>query len=216
MQQQDANAYMVILTAISIVALFGGPVIAVQTDKFLSKINEKKRSRELIFKTLMATRGSTLSGEHVAALNKIELEFPNNKKYKAVLEAWKYYFDNLSDEQKRKASAEVWINDNNELLVVLLFEMGKSLGYSFDKASIKRNVYLPMGHAIIEQELQEIRQLLLSLLRGQSTLPMEISNVDESRSEQVALQIELWKLMIDYYKSEKALKAKLKNDNKPN
>lgn len=37
----------------------------------------------------MASRGSILSFEHVAALNKIDLEFSNRKKYKKVIDARK-------------------------------------------------------------------------------------------------------------------------------
>jgi len=213
MQNQDANSTMVYLTAISIGAIILGPILAVQTEKFLSRINEKKKSREYIFKSLMATRGSILSFDHVAALNRIDLEFPETKKFKPVLSAWKYYFDNLSNNAKKEANLQIWVNDNDKLLIELLFEMGKSLGYSFDKALIQRNIYSPVGHAKTENELQEIRFLLLELLKGKTPLPMNIVATDKSGEEEENNQVKLQKIMIDYYTNMKPIKVIIEREN---
>ena len=92
----------------------------------------------------------------------------------------------------------VWSSKNEELLVELLFEMGKSLGYKFDKLLIKRNIYSPIGHARIEQEQKNLRRNLNEVLEGNRVIPMTLIQ-DE---EQIKKQVELQKIMIDYYKSQ--------------
>jgi hypothetical protein len=52
--------------------------------------------------------------------------------------------------------------------------MGKSLKYDFEKAQIRRAVYTPRGHWEIEQEFNAIRKGLISILSGNSALPMDV------------------------------------------
>ncbi len=131
---------------ISICAIILGPILAVQIEKYLERRRENKNRRLSIFKTLMATRGSALSWDHVEALNRIDLEFSGNKKFEKVIQTWKEYFDNLSRKYIPEEEA-IWVNKNQDLLADLLYEMGHSLGFNFDKILIKRNVYSPVGHA---------------------------------------------------------------------
>lgn len=63
---------------ITIVALLVAPFLAVFAQKQIEIWREKKSTKVWIFKTLMATRGRTLSLEHVQALNMIDLEFNNH------------------------------------------------------------------------------------------------------------------------------------------
>ena len=73
-----------------ILAVLLSPVIAVQVQKGIEKWREGRNRKLLIFKTLMATRGSRLSPAYVEALNMIDLEFNTKKtKEKKVLNAWK-------------------------------------------------------------------------------------------------------------------------------
>ena len=80
---------------ITIVALLVAPFLAVFAQKQIEIWREKKSTKVWIFKTLMATRGRTLSLEHVQALNMIDLEF-NNHRDKAVIHAWKEYHNHLN------------------------------------------------------------------------------------------------------------------------
>lgn len=181
------------------VAVLFGPVAAVQVDRFLSRRRENRKKKNEIFKTLMATRGTTLSYHHVEALNRIDLEFAGNKKFENVIIAWKEYFDQLNqpfnDEQ-----FPVWNSRKTELFTELLFQMGKSLGYSFDKVLIKRNAYSPVGHANQEHETQLIRKYILEVLEGRRNMPFElIQNYDE---DTIQRQNELQRLMTEYYRKE--------------
>ena len=92
----------------------------------------------------------------------------------------------------------IWSAKNEELLVNLLFEMGKSLGYSFEKLLIKRNIYSPVGHATIEREQENLRKNLNEVLDGQRIIPMTLVQ----DVQQIENQTNLQNIMIEYYKSQ--------------
>lgn len=181
---------------LTILAIILGPITAVQVDKWLQRNRADRERKVSIFKTLMATRGSVLSYTHVEALNRIDLEFSDSKKYKKVIDKWKEYFDNLSqkvDEEQISA----WSTRNEDLLSNLLFEMGKSLGYSFDKVLIKRNIYSPIAHGTTEREQQTIRKGLIEIMNGDRSVPFELLQTQDE--ETLKRQKLLQEAMIKYY-----------------
>jgi hypothetical protein len=157
----------------------------------------KKRKVE-IFKTLMATRGTVLSVFHVEALNRIDLEFSNSDKYNKVIESWKEYFDNLNTKVETIEEIAVWNGKNVELLANLLYEMGKGLGYKFEKSLIKRNWYSPVAHGAEENENRLIRKGLIEVLEGKRNVPIEVGAIIADE-EELAEQKQLRALMINYY-----------------
>jgi hypothetical protein len=67
------------------------PLFALQINTFLERRRREAERKSWIFKTLMATRASTLAPEHVQALNMIDIEFyGRNKRSRDVVEAWKW------------------------------------------------------------------------------------------------------------------------------
>ena len=180
---------------LTLIAIILGPIIAVQLQKYLDRKREIENGKINIFKMLMATRGSVLSVHHVDALNRIDLEFSRDKKYKKVINAWKEYFDNLNLQCETEDQYSRWGDKNEELLATLLFEMGQSLGYSFDKVSIKRHRYSPIGHERFQRENEIIRQGLISILNQEKSIPIVAFN-DESTSER---QAKLQEEMLRYY-----------------
>lgn len=54
----------------------------------------------------------------------------------------------------------------------LLQTMATQLGYQFDRTEIKRTSYMPRGYGDAELDYQEVRKLLLALLRGERGLPV--------------------------------------------
>lgn len=184
---------------LTITAIIIGPIAAVQIEKWLQRNRASQERKVSIFKTLMATRGTVLSYGHVEALNRIDLEFSDNKKYEKVINAWKEYFDNLSQKVDEN-NLTVWSTRNEEFLSNLLYEMGQSLGFKFDKVLIKRNVYSPVAHGTIDQENQLIRKGIIEILYSDRAFPMEIiQNQDE---ETIERQKELHEAMLAYYKKE--------------
>ncbi|MEQ8562592.1 MAG: hypothetical protein RID18_13845, partial [Cytophagales bacterium] len=77
------------------VAVIIGPIAAVQIQKWLENSRNKKERKLLLFKTLMSTRATRVSIEHVQSLNMIDIEF-NNKGYEKVITAWRNYNDHLT------------------------------------------------------------------------------------------------------------------------
>lgn len=157
-----------------IVAVLIGPIIAVQLTRYLDDKKEERERKIQVFKTLMATRAYTVSWDHVVALNRIDLEFDkNNKKEKAVIEAWKEYLDLLSN---KCLSPDQWSVKRLDLLVELLHKMAQVLDYDFDKTHIKNSSYSPVAHGNIEDEQRAIRTGLIEALDGTRPIPMKIVN----------------------------------------
>ncbi|MDP1933471.1 MAG: hypothetical protein Q8K47_01130, partial [Nitrosomonas sp.] len=103
----------------------------------------------------MATRSYAVSWDHVGALNRIDLEFDkDDKKEKAVIEAWKAYLDLLRD---GSISSEQWNIKRIDLFVELLHKMAQVLDYDFDKTHIKNSSYSPVAHENIEEEQKKLR-----------------------------------------------------------
>jgi hypothetical protein len=93
-----------------------GPVLAVQTQKFIERATERRRMRAWIFYTLMTTRATRLTPEHVQALNAIELQFGQSRRWfgvakrdQAVVDAYRQYFDKLC-EKIREEEGRLWLS----------------------------------------------------------------------------------------------------------
>jgi len=170
---------MIISNWLVIVIILLAPLLAIQTQKYIENSREKKARKMKIFRTLMATRGNPLSPQHVEALNMIDIEFCENKK---IVDAWKLLLDKYLDFPKDpkkpnfQSRLDSCVTKSNELLTDLLYEMAKSLNYSFDKVHLKRDVYMPRGHTdiLIDQEI--IRRSLVKVLLGQVPIPIKIIN----------------------------------------
>jgi hypothetical protein len=66
---------MTLSDGLIIIAILIAPFLAVFAQRQIDLWREQRQRKLWVFKTLMATRGRTLSPEHVQALNMIELEF---------------------------------------------------------------------------------------------------------------------------------------------
>ncbi|MFY8126478.1 MAG: DUF6680 family protein [Hydrogenophaga sp.] len=167
---------MIVATALS-------PLIAVQVTRFLDDRNEERGRKLHVFKTLMATRAYNISHRHVEALNSIDLEFSSKKPFeKEVLDVWQQYLDHLG---QTSMESEAWNIRRVDLLVELLYAMGKAVGYDFNKTQIKNGTYSPTAHGRIEGEQERIRAMTLELLEGKRVLPMRVTNISNQNAEVV-------------------------------
>jgi hypothetical protein len=149
---------------IMILAILVGPIVAVWITERLRKDEDKRNRKVHIYRTLMATRTANLSFQQVEALNLVETEFSSgNKEDKEVISAWKLYLSHLNDKNYPKES---WGARHADLLVELLHEMSRALGYGHDKAAIKTGSYYPDGYANMEEEQQALRRGWLNVLAG--------------------------------------------------
>jgi len=158
-----------------ITAVLLGPVIAVQLTRYLDNKKEIRERKLWIFKTLMATRASTLSPHHVEALNRIDLEFDSShSEEKEVISAWKAYLDLLGDTDIPR---EQWGVRRVDLLVELLHKMAQVLDYEFDKTHIKNSSYYPRGYGELEEDQAAIRRGVKELIEGKRVIPMYVTNL---------------------------------------
>src|SRR4051794_29286409 len=135
-----------------VLATLAGPVLAVQAQKWLERVTAKRNRRRWIFEVLMATRAARVAPEHVRALNQIELEFGHSRfvlpplqwqgtKERVVVDAWRLYFDKLSEQlEEKRELIEAWNRACEDLFVDLLFALSRSLGYDFSKPQLRRGV----------------------------------------------------------------------------
>ena len=175
---------MTIADWLMIAAVLLGPIVAVQVTRYLDNKKEVRERKLWIFKTLMATRASTLSPHHVEALNRIDLEFDSrNKKEKEVIDAWKAYLDLLGD---TKISQEQWSVRRVDLLVELLHRMAQVLDYEFDKTHIKNSSYYPRGYGELEEDQAAIRKGVKELIEGKRVIPMYVTNLPPQEPPKVS------------------------------
>ncbi len=154
------------------------PIIAVQVTRYLDDRNEERGRKLRVFKTLMATRAYNVSPSHVEALNSIDLEFSTKRPLeKSVLDVWQQYLDHLGNLKMDPEASNIRRVD---LLVELLYAMGKSVGYDFNKTQIKNGTYAPTVHCRIEDEQSRIRSMTLELLEGKRPIPMHVTNLPSS------------------------------------
>lgn len=157
-----------------VIATFGGPIAAVQAQKYLERHRDKQRSKEATFRTLMATRAfpNRLSPEHVQALNGIEITFESgNKKDKSVLEAWNAYRDALNTQISEDSNANARVYERrDDAFWDLLHVMSTAVGYPSDRTAIKNGAYLPSIHNEIYRDQEIIRLGVAALMSGKAYL----------------------------------------------
>lgn len=159
---------------ISVIAMVVSPLIAVQVQKVLEERKIKSGRKEAIFKTLMATRASKLSQQHVEALNLIDLEFGNSSKSRDVIDAWKIYFDHLCQKANSESEIIQWNVIRENLFTDLLYKMSKQLKFNFDVVTIKRNCYTPIAYENTQKELEKIRDVWMKIGSGEKVLTINL------------------------------------------
>lgn len=197
---------------VMISAVIIGPIAAVQIQKFLETRKEAKERRIKVFKDLMSTRAATLTYIHVAALNLVGLEF-YGKEYSKVNSAWNLYLDHLNSFPNEDESlAKIWSGKQNDLMSELLYEMGISLGFEFDKVHIKKAGYTPQGYSDQENEQKFIRKASIEVLNGTRPIPLNIISIPGD-PEVIEAQKELQLALTKHYKDGLPLPVKIVSEN---
>jgi len=170
---------------ITTVAVLLSPLLAVQVQRFLDSLRDKKARRESVFYSLMSTRAARVSAEHVIALNRIDIEWfgfrflgihRRSQIENEVLGAWKIYLDHLNTPAESVGGLNVWGAKGDELFTDLLYVIAKSLGYSFDKVALKRGAYSPVAHGQLEMEQTELRKMLVEWLKGTRSVKVDVND----------------------------------------
>lgn len=165
-----------ILSVLTIVAIFFGPIKALQIQRRLDDEREARNRKLNIFKTLMSNRVLRLSPLYVQALNLIDIEFTaDSLAEREVRDTWKELND-LYTNFKTTPNADEKANDLN---ASLLAAMGKAVGYDFDKVYLRRGGYYPEFFANVEKENHALRRQLLELLDGTGRRKLPIATFEQ-------------------------------------
>jgi hypothetical protein len=195
----------VVLGIATIFAVILAPALAVEVQRRLQLRAEKRGRKIWVFKTLMATRATRISTEHVTALNMIEVEFHGDEKRdKEVVYAWRSYLDHLNTPPPPEDPLGPWQRRSEELFVSLLFKMAAALDYSFDEVLLKKGYYAPRGHSELEGDQFSIRQGLVSLLTRKLALRMDVDSFPYSEDEAKEQQ-KLRQLCVEFLEGKRAI-----------
>jgi len=170
-----------------ILAIIIAPILAVQIQKFIEYRKESRARKMHIFRVLMATRATPLYPQHVEALNMIDIEFFGNKK---ITGAWKLLLDNFvnyprdTQDPQYQTKLNSCMEKSADLLTDLLYEMAKSLNYTFDKVHLKRGAYIPKGHADYIMDQEFIRRAFVGVLLGQVPIPIKVVNMESGQKKE--------------------------------
>ncbi|MEN0036619.1 MAG: DUF6680 family protein [Cellvibrio sp.] len=209
--KEVVNTAITISDWLMMFAVILGPILAVQIQKFIDSRKENKERKIKVFRDLMTTRASTLAVQHVSALNMVGLEF-NDKKYSKVINAWKTYLDHLSSFPDDENLQKIWIEKRNDQLSDLLYEMGESLGFEFDKVHIKKAGYVPQAHVDKENEENFIRRKTVAILSQKDTVPISILSLP-SDNEALETQKELHVLMKEHFEGKRSVSISINKEN---
>jgi len=200
-----------------IAATLIGPILAVQAQKWLEVMREKRHRKQYVFHQLMATRAARLSPEHVQALNMIDLTFYNGRRFgrirtakeQAVIDAWKEYLDHLSQDHGDRWEAA--ISKRDELFINLLHVIAADVGYEFNRVELAKGAYSPQAHGDLEKEQQQVRKLILGLLSGDSSINMNVVGfpVDEAAMK---AQTEMFQAQLDAFTGKAPLSVRIETD----
>ncbi|MGD0724858.1 MAG: DUF6680 family protein [Spirochaetia bacterium] len=160
--------WQIVFDVLTILALLGGPVIAVRIIRRLDDRKERRDRRLGVFRDLMSSRAYMVSWQHVQALNRIDVEFTLDED-KEIIASWKAYLNFLT---VKGLSNEEWALRRAEHEVELLQTMGKVLGYSFDKTDLMTLAYHPQLHTDIDTFQEEMRTAFRGLMAGTRAIPI--------------------------------------------
>ncbi len=176
---------MTINDILTLIAIVGGPIVAVFLTRKLDARREQRARRMDVFRTLMRTRRTPTSVEHVGALNLIEIEFSRDLE---VIKAWRELFTHFATEHNRRleelstalhenGAADARFSkrlgdERQRLLAKLLHAMAKVLDFKIEQLEIFEGGYTPQGWEDEYQEQRLVRRFLVDLYRGAVALPV--------------------------------------------
>ena len=159
-----------------------GPILAVWASEWRQQRRELHMRKENLFRTLMTTRSMPLHQSHVEALNHIDFAFPQSK-YPKISDAWGLYYSHLNSSRGDSAdSIARWEETANTSLSELIHLMAIDLKIPFSKTQIKKPAYYPSGYFFTEGQQNELRTLILEVLKGNRSIPIRIPNENIEKS----------------------------------
>lgn len=152
----------------AIVAATGlGPILAIALSLWRESVNAIYNRRLYVFRTLMATRRISISGDHVNALNLVEVDFYHCAD---VTKAWIEYKEHLNN--TNIPEDDIWRENKEKLLAKLLCEIAKVLNLNIPAMDIFKGGYAPQGWAHRDAQQLGAYQFANDLAIGKSCIPI--------------------------------------------
>lgn len=166
-------------SAISIIfATLLGPILAVWASEIRQQRKQDRDRREWVFRTLWTTRSTRLNLDHIQALNHIDFAFPQAQ-FPEIADAWGLYYAHLNTPRgDTKENIDRWVDKGENLLADLIHLMAKELNVPFSKTQVKQPSYYPEHFASTELEQEELRKLLIQVLKSER--PLSIKTISNS------------------------------------
>jgi hypothetical protein len=155
-----------------VLATMVGPVAAVLITRWNDQRHEQRNRLLHIYRVLMSTRRMSVSQEHVAAINLVEVEFHN---VQPVIDAWSTYLTHLNSAPAPNSSLEQqkqWNDRRAELLAILISKIASHLGLSKGEIEILHGGYAPQGWVDRDSRLARIQDYVLALSEGKAVVPI--------------------------------------------
>ena len=205
---------------VTVLAVVAGPILALYIQSRLNIRREKRERRTQVFKTLMATRATRLSADHVIALNMIDVEFYGNKpEDKAVIRAWnsyRYHLNTIMPPDLKLDDPKIgeWFKEGDKLFLALLDKTAAAVGYDFEELLMKKGAYIPKAHRDIEDEQIMLRKGLLNLLAGNLHLKMAVLSLPQPDGEETKRQKKIQELSIEYFEGKRPMPVTIISEEK--
>lgn len=160
------NAGILIAT---IAAIIYGPIKAVKITREMDDKKAKETRRVDIFRNLMRTRQIQLDSEHVYALNLVEIEFYGEDK---IVGAYRSYINHLNTPLPPVDAQDKFFEDRRDLFIDLLYIIGKTVGYEFDRRDLGKFGYVPVGWGNEADRQRYLQHLLIEVLENKRPFPI--------------------------------------------
>jgi hypothetical protein len=177
---------------LTLIAVIAGPVSAVLITRYLDDQRLYKARRMDVFRTLMRTRRTVLSPEHIGALNLVEIEFAKDRDVIAASKNLLTHFgttharrdderiETLADQNEIRARNNAFgtrlLKDRQSLLTKLLHAMSRSLGFKIEQLDIFEGGYNPQFWADVENEQEIVRKFAVDLAAGKAVIPIGVTD----------------------------------------
>ena len=161
---------------LTLIAIIVGPIAAVSITLWRDRRYEVRRRKREILASLMRTRSSRLSAEHVGALNLVQLEFHGSS---AIIEAYKQYIEHLGTPLPAVDQQDSFFQQRETRFLDLLKAIAVDLGYKFDKKDLESLSYSPRGWHDYESMQRGNMLLLWQLLKGERALRVKNEITEE-------------------------------------
>lgn len=198
-----------------VLATLAGPIIAVQTQKWIERASENSRRKLWIFYSLMGNRATRLADDYIKALNLIDLEFRptywHGEKNKKVISTWRTLFGELTNPPMPALDPVTniaWNQRCSDRLVDLLSAMSKALGFDHSDEELRRGIYYPQGAYDREIAQQAVLNGVRKILEGGASLPVKMTEAP-ANPEAVELQKQLTERMVSAYDKDGSLRVRM-------